>query len=176
MMRLHIPPEIDSPPFPDSSTMSPPCIHPPGTTLCMGDSIGQSHSCSLWYSLPSILYTMPWSLHKSLHKYLCITKYEYCIALIVRVIQYIYYPFFIYCPFDVAGDIGVAFYLTAAKQISLHHRMAWTCGTLLGYWFYWVINNTGTTICTHNRWCIHNLYQHFYDFSLVVKLITLVMY
>ena len=49
-------------------------------------SVGQSHSCSLWYSLPSILYTMPWSLHKSLHKYLCITKYEYCIALIVSII------------------------------------------------------------------------------------------
>ena len=30
---LHI--IIDSPPLPDPSTMSPSCIHPPGTTLCI---------------------------------------------------------------------------------------------------------------------------------------------
>ena len=49
-------------------------------------------------------------------------------------------PFFIYRPFGV-GEI-VVFYLTAAKWISLHHRLAWACGTLLGHWFYWAIGKS----------------------------------
>ena len=48
---------IDSLPLPDPSTVSLPCMHPPSwyyTPLCDESvSVGQSHSCSLWYSLLS---------------------------------------------------------------------------------------------------------------------------